>query len=75
MTSLVVCINNKIHDIKERNVTIRSEICTTNIRSLELRDTRERVNDIMAVDITELRVYMSSYWLFIRKGGVIVKNM
>jgi hypothetical protein len=26
LTSLVVCINDKIHDIRERNVTIRSEI-------------------------------------------------
>jgi hypothetical protein len=26
LTSLVVCINDKIHDIKERNVTIWSEI-------------------------------------------------
>ena len=25
-TSLVVCINEKNHDIRERNVTIRSEI-------------------------------------------------
>ena len=26
LTSLVVCINDKIRDIRERNVTIRSEI-------------------------------------------------
>ena len=26
LTSLVICIHNKIHDIKERNVTIRNEI-------------------------------------------------
>jgi hypothetical protein len=26
LTSLVVCINDKIHDITERHVTIRSEI-------------------------------------------------
>jgi hypothetical protein len=26
LTSLVVCNNDKIHDIRERNVTIRSEI-------------------------------------------------
>ena len=26
LTSLVVCISDKIHDIKERNVIIRSEI-------------------------------------------------
>ena len=26
LTSLVVCINDKIHDIRERKVTIRSEI-------------------------------------------------
>ena len=26
LTSLMVCINDKIHDTRERNVTIRSEI-------------------------------------------------
>ena len=26
LSSLVVCINDKIRDIKERNVTIRSEV-------------------------------------------------
>jgi hypothetical protein len=26
LTALVVCINDKIHDIRERNVTIRNEI-------------------------------------------------
>ena len=43
LTSLVVCINDKIRDIRERNVTIRSEIWTTNIRSLGFRDIREWV--------------------------------
>ena len=43
LTSLVVCINDKFHDIRERNVTIRSEIWTTNIRSLGFRDIRECV--------------------------------
>ena len=43
LTSLVICINDKIHDIRERNVTIRSEIWTTNIRSLGFRDIREQV--------------------------------
>jgi hypothetical protein len=41
LTSLVVCINDKFHDIRERNVTIRSEIWTTNIRSLRFWDIRE----------------------------------
>ena len=31
MSSLVVCINVKTHDIRERNVTIRSEIWTKNM--------------------------------------------
>ena len=43
LTSLVVCINDKFHDIRERNVTIRSEIWTTNIRSLGFHDIREWV--------------------------------
>jgi hypothetical protein len=43
LTSLVVCINDKIRDVRERNVTIRSETWTTNIRSLGFHDIRERV--------------------------------
>ena len=43
LTSLVVCINDKFRDIRERNVTIRSEIWTTNICSLGFRDIRECV--------------------------------
>ena len=50
-------IYDKICDRRERNVTIRSKICTTNIRSLGFRDTRELVSDIMEVDITEFKVY------------------
>ena len=41
LTSLVVCTNDKIRDIRERKVTIRSEIGTTNIRSLGIQDIRE----------------------------------
>jgi hypothetical protein len=41
LTSSEICINNKFHDIRERNVTIRSEIWTTNTRSLEFGDIRE----------------------------------
>jgi hypothetical protein len=37
-TSLVVFINDKICDIRKRNVTIRSEVCTTNIHSLGFWD-------------------------------------
>ena len=43
LTSLEVCINDKIRDRRERNVTIRSEIWTTNIRSLGFWDIREWV--------------------------------
>ena len=43
LTSLVVCNNDKFHDIRERNVTTRSEIWTTNICSLGFRDIRECV--------------------------------
>ena len=38
LTSLVVCINDKICDIRERDMTIRSEIWTTNICSLRFWD-------------------------------------
>ena len=41
LTSLVVCTNDKIRDLRVRKVTIRSEICATNIRSLGFRDIRE----------------------------------
>jgi hypothetical protein len=43
LTSLVVCINDRFRDIRERNVTIRSEIWTTNICSLGFWDIRECV--------------------------------
>ena len=43
LTSLMICINDKFCDTRERNVTIRSEIWTTNIHSLGLRDIREWV--------------------------------
>ena len=43
LTSLMVYINEKIRDIRERNMTIRSEIWTMNIRSLGFRDIREWV--------------------------------
>ena len=44
LTSLMACVNHKkIRDIRERNVTIRSEIWTTNIHSLEFQDIREWV--------------------------------
>ena len=37
----MACINDEIRDIRERNVTIRSEILTMNIHSLGLQDIRE----------------------------------
>jgi hypothetical protein len=40
LTSLVVCMNDKHCDIRKRNMTIRSEIWTTNICSLEFWDIR-----------------------------------
>ena len=43
LTSWVVCINDKFCDIRKRNVTIRSEIWTTNIRSLGFWDIKECV--------------------------------
>jgi hypothetical protein len=43
LTSWMVCINDKFHDIRKTNVTIRSEIWTTNIRSLGFWDIRECV--------------------------------
>jgi hypothetical protein len=43
LTSLMVCINDKVSDIRERNVTIRSEILTMHVRSLGFRVIRECV--------------------------------
>ena len=43
LTSLVVCNNDKFCDIREGNVTIRSEIWTMNIRTLGFGDIRECV--------------------------------
>ena len=43
LTSLVVCINDNICDRRERNVTIKSEIWTTNFRSLGFWGIGERV--------------------------------
>ena len=37
LTSLMVCINEKFRDIREKDVTIGSEISTTNIRFLGIR--------------------------------------
>ena len=43
LTSLVVCIDDKLCDIRERNMTIRSENWTTNIFSLRFQDIGEWV--------------------------------
>ena len=43
LTSWMVCMNDKFCDIRERNVTIKSEILTTNIRSLQFWNIRECV--------------------------------
>ena len=40
LASLVVCTNDKFCDIRERNVTIRSEIRTMNMHSLGFQDIR-----------------------------------
>ena len=42
-TYLVACINGKNHDIRERNVTIKSEIWTMNTHFLGFQDIREWV--------------------------------
>ena len=43
LTSLVACINDKIHDIREINVTLRSDTWIPNICSLGFWDIREWV--------------------------------
>jgi len=43
LTSLVIYINDKIPNVRERNVTIRSDIWITNIRSLGFQNIREWV--------------------------------
>jgi hypothetical protein len=56
LTSRVVYISDEFCDIRERKVAIRSEIWTTNTRSLGFRDVRECVT-LWGVDITEFRMY------------------
>jgi hypothetical protein len=52
----MVCTNDTICDIRERNVTIKSEI---DYKHLFPRVSGyKRVSDIMEVDIMEFRVYM-----------------
>ena len=54
----MVCINAKTHDVREGNVTIRSEIRTKNICSLGFREIGRR-SDITEADAMEVRVYRS----------------
>jgi hypothetical protein len=63
LTSLVIYINDKSCDIRERNVTIRSEIWTMNICSVGFQVIR--VYHIMEVDITGFRVYRLHFHLLI----------
>ena len=59
LTSLVICIDDRIYDIRERNVTIRSEIWTTNIlHCLGFGASKEWVI-LWGFDITEFRVYLT----------------
>jgi hypothetical protein len=53
-------IDDKFRDIRKRNVTIRSEIRTTNIRSSRFWDIGEC--GIMGVDITEFSVVPMGRW-------------
>ena len=55
LTSLVACTNDKIFDIRERNVTIRGEIGTTNIHSYILGILESEW--YIELDITEFMVY------------------
>ena len=68
LTSLVVRINDKIHDIRERNVTIRSEIWTTNIRSLAFWNVIEWLIlwrlVLRSVGCNVMWVWFSSYFMF-----------
>ena len=68
LTSWVVCINDKFRDIRERNVTIRSEIWTTNIRSLGFQDIRKCVTLWRLI----VRLYLS---LFQNSGFVNISEM
>ena len=60
LNSLVVCINDKICDIRKRNVTIRSEIWTTNIPSLEFRDLRGWVALWRLILFTNVVAYLAT---------------
>jgi hypothetical protein len=68
LTYWVVCINDKFSDIRERNVTIRSEIRTTNIRSVGFRDIRKCVTLWRLI----VRLYLS---LFHNSGFVNISEM
>ena len=62
LTSLVVCINDKFCDIRERNVTIRSEIWTMNIHSLGFRDIREWVTLWRLISWNYDVVWITLFW-------------
>ena len=59
LASWVVYINDKFCDIREKNVTIRSKIWTTNICSLGFRDSRECVT-LWGLILRSIRVHMWS---------------
>ena len=71
LTYVMVCNNDKINDIRERNVTIRSEIWTAIIRSLEFWDIRELgtlwrliLRSLGCLSIGQNRlIYINTIWL------------
>jgi hypothetical protein len=75
LTSLVVCVNEKFRDIRERNVAIRSEIWITNIHSLGFRDTRECVT-LWGLILQRLGCNSTRYWtvIWIKKSTQICQS-
>ena len=64
LTSLVACINDNFCDIREKNIIIRSEIWTTNIRSLGFQDIRECVT-LWGLILRSSRCNSTRYWTVI----------
>ena len=78
LTSLVVCVNDKFRYIRERHVTIRSEIWTTNILSLGFRDNRECVTlrglILQSVWCTSIHLYVIILWFEIHGWHTVCVN-
>ena len=59
LASWLVCVNVNTRDIRDRYVTIRSEIWAENISSMGIQDIRKKKGGIITeVDVTNFKVYL-----------------